>query len=52
MYLITAREKIQIFKNGSDYQGAWPPLPYTDINNTMITLKNNEDETNIYVCCA
>ena len=28
-YLIVAREKFQILKNGSDYQGAWPPLHYT-----------------------
>jgi len=27
-YLIAAREKFQILKNGSDYQGAWPPLVY------------------------
>ena len=26
---IAAREKFLIFKNGSDYQGAWPPLIYT-----------------------
>ena len=25
MYLIAAREKFQILKNGSDYHGAWPP---------------------------
>ena len=25
-YLIAAREKFKILKNGSDYQGAWPPL--------------------------
>ena len=30
MYLIAAREKFQILKNGLDYQGAWPPLNYTD----------------------
>ena len=24
--LIVAREKFLILKNGSDYQGAWPPL--------------------------
>ena len=27
-YLIAIREKSQILKNGSDYQGAWPPLVY------------------------
>ena len=27
-YLIAAPEKVQILKNGSDYQGAWPPLLY------------------------
>ena len=27
-YLIAAREKFQILKNGSDCQGAWPPLVY------------------------
>ena len=27
-YLIAALEKFQILKNGSDYQGAWPPLYY------------------------
>ena len=32
MYLITAHDKFQILKNGSDYQGAWPPLKY---NNTQ-----------------
>ena len=25
-YLIAARENCQILKNGSEYQGAWPPL--------------------------
>ena len=28
MYFIVAREKITILKNGTDYQGAWPPLIY------------------------
>ena len=28
-YLIVPREKFQILKNGSDYQGAWPLLLYT-----------------------
>ena len=28
MYLIEACKKFQILKNGSNYQGAWPPLPY------------------------
>ena len=27
-YLIAARKKIQILKNGTEYQGAWPPLKY------------------------
>ena len=27
-YLIAAREKFKILKNGSNYQGAWPPLHY------------------------
>ena len=27
-YLIAAHEKFQLLKNGSDYQGAWPPLLY------------------------
>ena len=31
-YLIAAREKFQILKNGSDYQGAVPSLVYT-LNN-------------------
>ena len=28
-YLMAAREKFQMLKNGSDYQEAWPPLVYT-----------------------
>ena len=28
-YLIEARENFQILENGSDYQGAWPPLAWT-----------------------
>ena len=37
-YLITAREKFQILKNGSDYQGAWPPLYYNNIPHSSIEL--------------
>ena len=33
MYLIAACEKCQILKNGSDYEGAWPPLLYAIVMN-------------------
>ena len=38
-YLIAAREKFHILKNGSDYQGAWPPLLYIKINDTVTHVR-------------
>ena len=39
-YLIAAREKFHILKNGSDYQLDWPPLVYFIVTPDRILITN------------
>ena len=53
-YLIAASEKFQILKSGSDYQGAWPPLPYrlTFLSWTRLKIANYRRWWGLnYGCC-
>ena len=47
--LIAAREKFQILKNGSFYQGAWPPLNYEIPHYKPSSLHSQPFWTQIFV---
>ena len=47
MYLIAAREKFQILKNGSVYPGAWPPLQYNAVESEWIWFRQ---ALQLYIC--